>query len=69
MDLEDPARLLGRADEWVFAPEESYKVLGDVDKVVFPCGWVYYGGGDKCISLAIARVSGLLDWLERNNRR
>jgi predicted GH43/DUF377 family glycosyl hydrolase len=48
-----------------------------VDKVVFPCGWVadgdevrlYYGGADKCIALATARISELLDWLERHNGR
>jgi len=71
LDLEDPTRLLARSDEWVFAPQEDYEVVGDVDKVVFPCGWIaeddevrlYYGGTDKCIALATARVSDLLDWL------
>jgi predicted GH43/DUF377 family glycosyl hydrolase len=77
LDLEDPTRLLARADEWVFAPEEPYETVGDVDKVVFPCGWLvegddvrmYYGGADKCIALATARVSELLDWLEKHNRQ
>lgn len=77
LDLEDPTRLLARSDEWVFAPEESYEVAGDVDKVVFPCGWVaqgdeirmYYGGADKCIALATARVPELLDWIEKNNQQ
>jgi predicted GH43/DUF377 family glycosyl hydrolase len=77
LDLEDPTRLLARADEWVFGPEEVYETAGDVDKVVFPCGWLvegddvrmYYGGADKCIALATARVSELLDWLEKHNRQ
>ena len=77
LDLADPTRVLARADEWVFAPEAPYEVTGDVDKVVFPCGWVadgdevrlYYGGADKCIALATARISELLDWLERHNGR
>jgi len=77
LDLEDPTRLLARADEWVFGPEEVYETVGDVDKVVFPCGWLvegddvrmYYGGADKCIALATARVSELLDWLEKHNRQ
>ncbi len=72
LDQENPAKLLARSDEWVFAPEESYEVVGDVDKVVFPCGWVvrgdevrlYYGGADKCIALATASLSELLDWLK-----
>ena len=40
LDLEDPTRLVARADEWVFAPEKAYETVGDVDKVVFPCGWI-----------------------------
>jgi len=74
LDLEDPTKLLARSDEWIFAPEESYEVGGDVDKVVFPCGWVtegdsvrlYYGGADKCIALATGRVSEMLEWLEKH---
>ncbi|OPX40097.1 MAG: glycosidase [Deltaproteobacteria bacterium] len=77
LDLENPARLLARSDEWVFAPETEYEVSGDVDKVVFPCGWVtegdemrlYYGGADKCLALATARVSDLLDWLVDHNHK
>lgn len=76
LDLEDPTKLLARSDEWVFAPQEDYEIVGDVDKVVFPCGWVsegedvrlYYGGADKRIALATARISEMLDWLERHNR-
>ncbi|MBW2096234.1 MAG: glycosidase [Deltaproteobacteria bacterium] len=76
LDLEDPTRLLARSDEWIFAPEEEYEVTGDVDKVVFPCGWVtegdevrlYYGGADKCLALATARIPELLDWLVHHNR-
>jgi len=76
LDLEDPTKLLARSDEWVFAPQEDYEVAGDVAKVVFPCGWVsegddlrlYYGGADKRIALATARISEILDWLDRHNR-
>lgn len=77
LDLENPLRVLARSDEWVFAPEKNYELEGDVDKVVFPCGWIvekevirlYYGGADKCIALATARLSELLDWLERYRRK
>ncbi|MCX7816472.1 MAG: glycosidase [Syntrophales bacterium] len=71
LDLKDPTRVLARTDEWIFAPEEPYEMVGDVDKVVFPCGWIltdgeirlYYGGADKSISLATAKLSDLLDYL------
>lgn len=70
LELDNPTKVIARSDEWVFAPEESYEVFGDVDKVVFPCGWVaqgdevrlYYGGADKCIALAQANLSELVEW-------
>lgn len=76
LNLHDPTKVLARSGEWAFAPEEDYEVVGDVDKVVFPCGWVaegddirlYYGGADKCLALATARISEMLDWLERHNQ-
>ena len=40
LDLEDPCRVLRRSDEWVFAPETPYERQGDVNGVVFPCGWI-----------------------------
>jgi predicted GH43/DUF377 family glycosyl hydrolase len=77
LDLEDPTRLLARSDEWVFAPQADYEVVGDVDKVVFPCGWVtegdeirlYYGGADKCIAMATARIPEILAWLKDHNQQ
>ena len=73
LDLEDPRRVLRRSDEWVFAPEAPYERQGDVNGVVFPCGWVvdavtgairlYYGGADSCVALATAQLSDLLDYL------
>ena len=71
LDLNDPTQIVARSDEWVFSPEADYEIMGDVDKVVFPCGWVvegdnlrlYYGGADTCIALATARIPEILDWL------
>ncbi|MCH7529386.1 MAG: glycosidase, partial [Candidatus Marinimicrobia bacterium] len=75
-DLENPARCLARGDEWIFAPEEPYELTGDVDKVVFPCGYtlgpdgdtlnLYYGGADSCIAVAHGSVKELLAWLEEH---
>jgi predicted GH43/DUF377 family glycosyl hydrolase len=51
----------------------SYERHGDVNGVVFPCGWIldhpsgtiriYYGGADTCLALATAQLSDLLDYL------
>ncbi|MBG0767610.1 glycosidase [Sphaerochaeta halotolerans] len=74
-DLEDPTILLARSDEWVFAPQMPYEMVGNVDKVVFPCGWIldgesvriYYGCADTCIGCATASLTELFDWLETHN--
>jgi predicted GH43/DUF377 family glycosyl hydrolase len=73
LDLEEPARVLRRSDEWVLGPNADYEVSGDVPNVVFPCGLVhdrdddmlflYYGAADTCIGLATARCSEVLDYL------
>ncbi|MCZ8158035.1 MAG: glycosidase [Leptospira sp.] len=73
-DLENPEICLKRGDEWIFGAEEIYEKLGDVDKVVFPCGYtilpdgdtihLYYGAADTCIALAIGSIKELLKWLD-----
>ena len=75
LDIDDPTRVIARSDEWVFGPEKDYELFGDVDKVVFPCGWVaeddevrlYYGGADTCLALATANLSEMLGWLKKHN--
>ena len=57
-DLDDPARLLGVADDWILQPEDPWEVTGYVHNVVFTCGAVaegdgsikvYWGGGDTVV--------------------
>lgn len=78
LDLERPEKCLLRSDEWIFGPEEPYERFGDVNNVVFPCGYViepdgdtlrlYYGAADTCIALATGSVRELLEWLKRHGR-
>ncbi len=73
-DLNAPEVCLKRGDEWVFAPQEPYEKTGDVDNVVFPCGYtlgadgdilnLYYGAADTCIAMATGSVRALLAWLK-----
>jgi predicted GH43/DUF377 family glycosyl hydrolase len=75
-DLQTPEKCLKRGDEWVFAPQEPYERNGDVDNVVFPCGYtiapdgdtlrIYYGAADSSIALATGSISKLLEWLDQN---
>jgi beta-1,4-mannooligosaccharide/beta-1,4-mannosyl-N-acetylglucosamine phosphorylase len=74
LDLENPWKVLHRSDEWIFAPELPYEQHGDVNGVVFPCGWIldektgmirmYYGGADSCIAIAYANLSELLKYVK-----
>ena len=71
LDLDNPAKVLRRSDEWIFGPREYYERQGDVDDVVFPCGCVvqdnevrlYYGSADTCIGLATANLNDVLQYV------
>jgi predicted GH43/DUF377 family glycosyl hydrolase len=73
--LDEPTRCLLRGDEWVFGPEASYELFGDVRNVAFCCGTtmgedgdtlnLYYGAADTSIALATGSIRDLLDWLDR----
>jgi predicted GH43/DUF377 family glycosyl hydrolase len=75
-DLQAPEHCLKRGDEWIFGPQEVYEQRGDVDNVVFPCGYtvapdgdtirLYYGAADTSIAMATGSVRAMLEWLERD---
>src|SRR5467141_276491 len=75
-DLEQPEKCLIRGDSWMFAPEAEYERHGDVQDVVFPCGYtvaadgdtinLYYGAADSSIALAHGSIRSLLSWLDAN---
>lgn len=76
-DLNSPEICLKRGSEWVFGPEEPYEQRGDVDNVVFPCGYtigadgdtirLYYGAADTSIALATGSVRACLEWLDQHS--
>lgn len=75
-DLKKPEILIKRGREWVFSPQEPYELHGDVDNVVFPCGYtvgsdgdtinLYYGAADTSIALATGSIKAMLEWLEKD---
>jgi predicted GH43/DUF377 family glycosyl hydrolase len=75
-DLQQPEKCLVRGDSWIFAPEAEYERQGDVQDVVFPCGYtvaadgdtinLYYGAADSSIALAHGSIRSLLSWLDAN---
>jgi predicted GH43/DUF377 family glycosyl hydrolase len=76
-DLDAPEVCLKRGAEWFFGPEAPYERHGDVDNVVFPCGFtigedgdtvnVYYGCADSSIGLATGSVKKMLEWLDEQS--
>jgi predicted GH43/DUF377 family glycosyl hydrolase len=78
-DLEHPDICLQRGDSWMFGPEASYELSGDVEGVVFPCGQtigsdgdtinLYYGAADSSMALATGSIRCLLSWLDSNSSR
>jgi len=72
--LEEPERCVRRGGPWFFGPELPCERTGDVNNVVFPCGYtvgsdgdtvnLYYGAADTVIGLAQTSIREMLAWLE-----
>lgn len=75
-EKENPHICLLRSQSWMFGPEASYEVVGDVGYAVFPCGYTvgddgdtiqfYYGAADTTICLATGSIKQMLEWLDRD---
>ena len=76
-DLQRPDRCLRRGDSWIFGPNAPYEREGDVQNVVFPCGYtigddgdtvlMYYGAADTSICVATGSIRAMLTWLDRHS--
>jgi predicted GH43/DUF377 family glycosyl hydrolase len=69
LDFEKPWIVKGRTKEPILSPELDYERTGDVNNVVFSCGWIdepdgrikiYYSGADTNICLAETSIDYLL---------
>ena len=65
-DLNNPAKIIGVADNWILQPEDEWEISGYVPNVVFTCGAVseddgsvkiYWGSADTvmCVGTAIIK--------------
>jgi predicted GH43/DUF377 family glycosyl hydrolase len=74
LDLDDPTKVLYRANAPILQPDEWYENDGKPG-VIYTCGAViinnnlvvYYGGGDKHIAVARANVHAFIDALVANH--
>lgn len=70
VDLDDPTKILSRPREFVLEPTEDFEKKGVEHNVVFAVGnvvlgeelFVYYGGADKVICVATAKLDELVDF-------
>ncbi len=68
LDLEDPAKIIGRTDLPLLTPTEQYEVEGTVHDVIFPSGAlvegdtlnIYYGAADTTTCIASCNLDRLL---------
>ena len=70
LDRDEPWKIIGRTDRWIFGPQRDYEFMGDVPGVVFPTGAIvdrendqlrlYYGAADSQIGVATASFKEVL---------
>ena len=71
LDIKDPTKVIARTHDPILEPEMQYEYEGLVSHVVFSCGtvvkndllFIYYGGADKVIGVATAKLSDILKQL------
>ena len=70
LDLDNPAKVVGRCLTPILSPWEEYERIGDVGNVVFAGGAivepdgevkVYYGAADTSICVATAHIDELIE--------
>ncbi len=76
-DINEPWRVLHRADSYLLSPREQYEFVGDVPNVVFPCAAladaktgkiaIYYGGADTVVGLAFTTVDEVVDYIKKHD--
>lgn len=73
LDANDPTKVLYRSQVPILEPNAHYENSGFKSGVVYSCGavikddelYVYYGGGDSVVCVAMANLDKFLDELER----
>lgn len=78
LDLDQPWKVIARADPYLLTPSTPYESVGNVPNVVFPCGSLldapsgrlalYYGSADTVVSVAFGYVQEIVDFVKENAR-
>jgi len=77
LDLDDPAKVIYRTNEYLASPSAPYETVGFVPNVFFPCAAIadaptgrialYYGAADTCTALCFCRVDEVLAFLKAHS--
>jgi beta-1,4-mannooligosaccharide/beta-1,4-mannosyl-N-acetylglucosamine phosphorylase len=77
LDLDEPWRVIARANQYLLGPEASYETVGRVANVCFPCAAltdmardriaIYYGAADTHTAIAYGYISEIVDFVKGNN--
>lgn len=78
LDIDEPWKVIYRAEPYILSPQMLYECVGDVPNVTFPCAAltdaptgriaIYYGCADTVTSLAFTQVDELIDFVKKNSR-
>jgi beta-1,4-mannooligosaccharide/beta-1,4-mannosyl-N-acetylglucosamine phosphorylase len=79
LDLDEPWKVIARADPYLLTPTTLYESVGNVPNVIFPCGCLldaatgrlalYYGSADTVVSVAFGYVQDIVDFVRHNARK
>lgn len=77
LDIDEPWKVLYRADPYLLNPREMYECVGDTPNVIFPCAAltdadtgriaIYYGAADTVTGLAFCQVEEVVDFIKNNH--
>ncbi len=77
LDLDDPSKVLYRANEPLLTPEANYETTGHVANVIFPCAClfdqetgrivIYYGSADTYTCLAYTKLDELILFIKSHS--
>ncbi|MEN6519770.1 MAG: glycoside hydrolase family 130 protein [Armatimonadota bacterium] len=78
LDIDEPWKVIYRAEPYILSPQMIYECVGDVPNVTFPCAAlvdaptgriaIYYGCADTVTGLAFAQVDELIDFIKKNSK-
>lgn len=77
LDLNEPWKVIARAEPYLISPKMPYECTGDVPNVTFPCTAlvdgdtgrvaIYYGCADTVTGLAFGKIDEIVDFVKKHN--